>query len=148
MILYVQHRLMFSLYLQVSTAVRFTTIPDPVTQSSGRHEETSFSQPPTTITAVLNPILGHISAAYASRVSKDLALCSRFDFNVYSYESEWSLGAEWWVRSNEPVTTEGDNIDKRVASATQGLLKAKVSTNYVSVLPSFKDTSADTARFL
>ncbi|PVG00566.1 hypothetical protein CPB86DRAFT_701009 [Serendipita vermifera] len=118
----------------VSTAIRFTTIPDPVTQL-GEHPETSFSQPPTTITAVLNPILGHISAAYASRVSNDLALCSRFDFNVYSYESEWSLGAEWWVRSNEPVSAEGAITNKHTTSSTQGLLKAKLSTNYdVSLL--------------
>jgi distribution and morphology protein 10 len=39
-----------------------------------------------------------MSAAYAARASRDLALCSRFDFNIYSYESEWTMGAEWWLR--------------------------------------------------
>lgn len=43
-------------------------------------------------------MLGHMSGAYAARVSKDLSVCSRFDFNVYSYESEWAMGAEWWTR--------------------------------------------------
>lgn len=25
-------------------------------------------------------------------------LLRRFDFNIYSYESEWTMGAEWWIR--------------------------------------------------
>lgn len=86
------------------------------------------SQPPTTITAVLNPILGHISAAYASRVSQDLALCSRFDFNVYSYESEWTMGAEWWVR--RPSHSPDLAVDM-AGEDTQGVLKGRISTNYV-----------------
>lgn len=51
---------------------------------------------------MFNPMLGHMSGAYAARVSPDLSLCSRFDFNVYSYESEWSLGAELWTRRHKP----------------------------------------------
>ena len=118
---------------QVSTAIRFTTVPDATPPSSYVYDTLFPSQPPTTITAVLNPILGHISAAYASRVSQDLALCSRYDFNVYSYESEWTMGAEWWVRrpshSTDPVVpaTVGGMEDD-----TQGVLKARISTNYVS----------------
>ncbi|KAF8760198.1 Mitochondrial distribution and morphology protein 10 [Rhizoctonia solani] len=50
------------------------------------------------VNSTFNPMMGHISAAYAARASRDLALCSRFDFNIYSYESEWTMGAEWWLR--------------------------------------------------
>ncbi|KAF8309235.1 mitochondrial distribution and morphology protein 10 [Clavulina sp. PMI_390] len=90
----------------VSTGVRFTTLPDPAPTSSTSSDPTSpsspspseYTQPPTTLTATFNPMMGHISTAYAARVSKDLSLCSRFDFNMYSYESEWAMGAEWWVR--------------------------------------------------
>lgn len=97
----------------VSAGIRFTTLPDATPPSfqlpssassplSSSYPTTSpphaFSQPPTTITALFNPMLGHISGAYAARVSRDLSLCSRFDFNVYSYESEWTMGAEWWTR--------------------------------------------------
>ncbi|KAH9173426.1 mitochondrial distribution and morphology protein 10 [Lactarius sanguifluus] len=97
----------------VSTGIRFTTFPDatppsfqPPTESSSTSAlPSSFSsscsphvsQPATTITALFNPMVGYISGAYTARVSRDLSLSSRFDFNVYSYESEWTVGAEWWL---------------------------------------------------
>jgi distribution and morphology protein 10 len=37
----------------------------------------SPSQPPTTITATLNPMMGHFSTAYASRLGRDIVACSR-----------------------------------------------------------------------
>ena len=99
-------------------------------------------------------MLGHISGAYAARVSRDLSLASRFDFNVYSYESEWSLGAEWWQRrgrsrgaavplaDGEAGAIEGDTAASGVtperapsfaelADEVQGVVKAKVSTTTV-----------------
>ena len=92
----------------VSTGIRFTTLPDatppsfqlPSTASSASSLSSSYtpSQPPTSITALFNPMLGHISGAYAARVTRNLSMCSRFDFNVYSYESEWTMGMEWWMR--------------------------------------------------
>lgn len=87
-------------------------------------------------------MLGHISGAYAARVSRDLSLASRFDFNVYSYESEWSIGAEWWqrrgkMRGSEPLT-DGDQQQStmsELADEVQGVVKAKVSTTTVSFPP-------------
>lgn len=35
------------------------------------------SQPPTTITATLNPMMGHLSTAYASKIGSDVVVCSR-----------------------------------------------------------------------
>jgi distribution and morphology protein 10 len=92
----------------VSTGIRFTTLPDatppsfqlPSTASSALSSSPSYapSQPPTSITALFNPMIGHMSGAYAARVTRNLSMCSRFDFNVYSYESEWTMGMEWWMR--------------------------------------------------
>ena len=92
----------------VSTGIRFTTLPDatppsfqlPFAPSSIPSSSPSYtpSQPPTSITALFNPMLGHISGAYAARITRNLSMCSRFDFNVYSYESEWTMGMEWWMR--------------------------------------------------
>lgn len=91
-------------------------------------------------------MLGHISGAYAARVSRDLSLASRFDFNVYSYESEWSMGAEWWQRRGKArqQPSSSDSPDEPPPSSTeladevQGVVKAKVSTTTVRApLPYF-----------
>lgn len=89
--------------------------------------------------------MGHLSTAYAARVSRDLALCSRFDFNMYSYESEWTMGAEWWIRRGlrKPVDPEGGPSPFDSGSIltktdeVQGVVKARVSTSTVSTLPAF-----------
>ncbi|KAG9017007.1 Mitochondrial distribution and morphology protein 10 [Tulasnella sp. JGI-2019a] len=141
----------------ISTGLRFTTLPDatppsfhvPSSSDIVSSASSSFSQPPTTLTATLNPMMGHISTAYAARVSRDLALCSRFDFNVYSYESEWTMGTEWWIRragkgkeKELPLTSHVNGIESHLKIAPmveklklnpvddiQGVLKARVSTN-------------------
>jgi mitochondrial distribution and morphology protein 10 len=79
-------------------------------------------------------MLGHISSAYAAQVSPDLSLGSRFDFNVYSYESEWTLGAEWWLRraktgqSSDGQTT---TLSSESPYDETGVVKARVSTSNV-----------------
>ena len=142
----------------VSTGLRFTTLPDatPPSSSSSTHPSTP-TQPPTTLTAIFNPMMGHLSTAYAARVSRDLSLCSRFDFNLYSYESEWTMGAEWWIRraarrslnpsSNAvqapsaigtsssvplpPQIDESDVVGDATTEVVQGVVKARMSTNTV-----------------
>ena len=134
----------------VSTAIRFTTLPDATPPSFTVPPSSNYtgtpSQPPTTITAIFNPMMGHISTAYAARVSRDLSLCSRFDFNVYSYESEWTMGAEWWIRRTLGVSNpiqrftgrpNGFSYDHETPAVlylndeVQGVVKARISTNTV-----------------
>ena len=105
----------------MSTGIRFTTLP----------AHTGF---PYTMTLTLNPLMGNLSSTYSVSASRHLALCSRFDFNVYSYESDLQLGLELWRRRRKeedlgwvykklgiaaPVKTE---TDEDVA----GVLKARV----------------------
>jgi distribution and morphology protein 10 len=138
----------------VSTGIRFTTLPDATPPSlqvptpSGIFPTSSPStsalpralplQPPTTITALFNPMLGHMSSAYTARVSKDLSLSSRFDFNVYSFESEWTMGAEWWLRrqptpsSNEVVDLPSHSVPPIHSTDVRGVVKARASTSNVS----------------
>ena len=71
----------------MSTGIRFTTLP-------------SHSGFPYTMTLTLNPLMGNISSTYAVKAGRSLALCSRFDFNFYSYESELQIGMELWRRRN------------------------------------------------
>jgi len=69
----------------VSTGLRFTTLP----------VHTGF---PYTMTLTVNPLMGNLTSSYAVKAGKNLALCSRFDFNVYSYESDVTVGLEIWRR--------------------------------------------------
>jgi distribution and morphology protein 10 len=85
-------------------------------------------------------MMGHISSAYSARVSRDLSLSSRFDFNVYSYESEWTMGAEWWMRRSPTQTISEDENPQPLMPAkmtghsddVRGVVKARASTNNVS----------------
>jgi len=137
------------LWLPVSTGIRFTTLPDATPPSaelpSSDSPQASLTyQPPTTVTCLFNPMLGHISTAYTAKISRDLALSTRFDFNVYSFESEWTMGAEYWVRhklhSDEGIVMAGllpNSPPKPIyhpdaQQDVQGVLKARVSTNNVS----------------
>lgn len=142
----------------MSTGFRFSTLPDATPPSaqvpppsptspdsspalSGHASPRSHPpQPPTTITALFNPMLGHIQTAYTARVSRDLTLASRFDFNVYSYESEWAMGAEWWLRRSPRPHLDGeDGAGEAEPSASfpsplgevHGVVKARASTNNV-----------------
>jgi distribution and morphology protein 10 len=36
-----------------------------------------------------------MSTAYVAQVSDELVLCTRFEFSIYSYESDLALGFEW-----------------------------------------------------
>lgn len=86
-------------------------------------------------------MMGHMSGAYAARVSRDLALCSRFDFNVYSYESEWTMGAEWWMRRkpakpDEHAPSLHPPTSSDLGEDVLGVVKARVSTQNVSI-PNF-----------
>ena len=77
----------------MSTGIRFTTLPS----------HTGF---PYTMTLTLNPLMGNLSSTYAVKAGQSLALCSRFDFNFYSYESELQVGMELWRRRNQTQTVE------------------------------------------
>jgi mitochondrial distribution and morphology protein 10 len=134
----------------VSTGIRFSTLPDatppsyhiPANSSSPLASSSSLrtlpSQPPTTITALFNPMLGHLSGAYSARVSRDLSLSSRFDFNVYSYESEWTMGTEYWLRRRPSEDLDdgsqrlsSTSIEEETKREIHGVFKARASTSNV-----------------
>jgi distribution and morphology protein 10 len=82
--------------------------------------------------------MGNLTSTYAVKAGPNLALCSRFDFNFYSYESELVLGCELWRRRNtadidwavkklrsdwgQPVRSPDDNVP--------GVLKARVDQDW------------------
>ncbi|KAK0738273.1 hypothetical protein B0T18DRAFT_334224 [Schizothecium vesticola] len=68
-----------------SLGARFATLPT--------HRGT-----PLTATLTINPLMGNINASYAVLARDYCSLATRMEFNVYSYESEWAVGVEWWSR--------------------------------------------------
>lgn len=96
--------------LGLSTGLRFTTLPQ------------SPSTFPYTLTLTLTPLTGSLSTSYSVAASQNLALSSRFGFNVYSYESEMVMGAEIWRRT-------GRNADTSAAEKRKGVVH---SHNFVS----------------
>ncbi|KAI9816810.1 MAG: Mitochondrial distribution and morphology protein 10 [Pycnora praestabilis] len=104
----------------VSTGIRFTTLP----------QHMGF---PYTMTLTLNPLMGNLSSTYAVKVGSPLALCSRFDFNVYSYESDLQLGCELWRLRREPsldlvYAKRGKKL--RGEEDVTGVLKVRVDQNW------------------
>jgi mitochondrial distribution and morphology protein 10 len=69
----------------VSMGARFATLPS--------HRGT-----PLTATLTINPLMGNISATYAVVAREYCSLASKFEFNVYSYESDWAVGMELWSK--------------------------------------------------
>ncbi|PBP18540.1 mdm10-like protein [Diplocarpon rosae] len=98
---------------------------------------------PLTATLTLNPLMGNLSTTYAVKAGKNLALCSKFDFNVYSYESDVMLGCELWrMRAKVPkerVRSMAAKLEWRLdpieeksvpePDVVAGVLKAKVDQN-------------------
>lgn len=82
-----------------------------------------------------------MSAAYAVQVSEELALCSRFEFNIYSYDSDLVIGVEWRSRKEDEVEDEEkssekdkDTGEKSDGAKLEGLVKARVGVSKVSIL--------------
>lgn len=89
-------------------------------------------------------MLGHMSGAYCAKINQDLSLGSRFDFNAYSYESEWTMGAEWWIRRNwtrpadasKELTSDASlqtPPSRTLPNDVQGVIKARASTSNVGI---------------
>lgn len=79
----------------MSTGIRFATLP----------AHTGF---PYTMTVTLNPLMGNLSSSYSVRAGDLLSLSSRFDFNVYSYESGVVMGMELWKLRENGSPFEGE----------------------------------------
>lgn len=114
----------FSHVIGLSTGLRFTTLATHITAPDGARRgskpfagtsaalsstllapaNVSQSSFPYTMTLTLNPIIGALASTYSVKPTSNLALSSRFDFNVYSWESQYTLGAEIWRGQRSGLT--------------------------------------------
>lgn len=67
---------------------------------------------PLTLSLVTNPLMGSISVAYSLQPTPLLALATRFDYNLYSYLSDLTLGCELWRTTPISLSSEISD-DKR-----------------------------------
>jgi len=86
----------------VSVGGRFATLP-------------AHKGIPLTATLTLNPLMGNFSTTYAVKAGDNLSLCTRFDFNVYSYESDIILGCELWRMKMPIVRPQGRSMAAKLA---------------------------------
>jgi distribution and morphology protein 10 len=105
----------------VSTGFRFTTFPGQVN--------------PLTMTMTVTPLMGHISTSYAIKASPYSAFCSRFDFNLYSYESELVVGCELWQRRQAPSLSAAafqtaNELTDPTEDPVTGVLKARIGSKF------------------
>jgi len=128
----------------LSTGLRFTTLPSavPVLPSSAARSKplagtsaaitsaaanalpsTAASSFPYTMTLTITPLTGSLASTYSIKPTQNLALSSRFGFNVYSWESEYVLGAEIWRQHHKPRSAmpNSDGLDWARDKAAQWL---------------------------
>ncbi|ODV60618.1 Mdm10p ASCRUDRAFT_76016 [Ascoidea rubescens DSM 1968] len=80
----------------LSSSLRYTTY-------------STYTGKPLTMTLTCNPIIGHLTSSYTVKTSLNSTFSSKFDFNVYSYESNLSLGCELWKYDGN-ISNEVDKI--------------------------------------
>lgn len=66
---------------------------------------------PLTLTFTLNPLFGHVSTTYSAKTSANSTFTTKYDFNLYSTESNLSFGCELW-RSESPIEVTSDVVHK------------------------------------
>ncbi|KAG0254361.1 Mitochondrial distribution and morphology protein 10 [Actinomortierella ambigua] len=133
----------------VSMGLRYRSLP-PLTASSASadgHPYPTSTGPehhqhyiPVTLTQTLNPIMGHVSSSYAAQVNPDLGLCSRFDFNLYSYDSELTVGLEWWLREKRGfVAPSSSAISSTSSSSSSSSSSAIADANDASLVKTLEE---------
>lgn len=116
----------------LSTGLRFTTLAPHILSPSGLYKSASkplagtsaalssalatstnvaHSSFPYTLTLTLTPLTGSLASTYSVKPTENMSLSSRFGFNVYSWESEYVLGAEIWRRRRRRPSKSDSNAD-------------------------------------
>lgn len=103
-----------------STGLRFLSYPSPSLLSA------PSNLPSTTATLTLAPLTGSLSATYSIACPgplSDLALASRLDFNVYSWESAMVLGFEHHHPQRGILKARVDLSNGKMVLAWEGRVK-------------------------
>lgn len=100
---------------------------------------------PLTMTLACNPILGHISSTYTVKTSVASSFCSKYDFNVYSYASNLSLGFELFnFDKKQKESTSPEQVPKIIlppASTEKVINPIQDGDNYYRINPNLLPNS-------
>lgn len=89
----------------LSTAVRYST-------------HISSSGKPLTMTLALNPLLGTIESTYSIKPGLNSTFCSKYTFNIYSYESDFLLGFSLFrCNGYNPPSPQLQSTNKAIADS-------------------------------
>lgn len=77
---------------------------------------------PLTLTLKWNPIFGNLSSSYSAKTSSNTTVCAKYDFNLYSIDSNLSFGAEFWRRGDSAVAQEQHNDIPQTFGNTDNLM--------------------------
>ena len=139
----------FSHVIGMSTGLRFTTLASHIKPASGYGKPlagTSLLTPanithssfPYTMTLTLNPLVGSIASSYSVKPTPNLAFSSRCDFNFYSWESRYVVGAEMWRgksrRPEDPVAWAREKLTDWFTPEEQALKDARTDREEENVL--------------
>lgn len=100
-----------------------------------------YTGTPLTMSLLCNPLMGQISSTY-SLSTRTLSLGSRFDFNIYSYESDLSIGWEFWRSFDNNGLPEGSCSNQE---GTDGVLPGDASVDMTTASDSPISPSKDSA---
>ncbi|GEQ71736.1 hypothetical protein JCM33374_g5422 [Metschnikowia sp. JCM 33374] len=108
----------------LSTACRYSTR----STSTGK---------PLTMTLSCNPILGHVSSTYNVKTSVSSTVCSKYDFNWFSYASNLSIGFELFNFSKNPSVFSNNHMRQGSSIHHDTLAPLSLNDNdYLSVIDS------------
>ncbi|GMG23233.1 unnamed protein product [Ambrosiozyma monospora] len=121
----------YSMSPGLSTALRYSTH----LTSSGK---------PLTITLALNPLLGTVESTYAIKTDINSTFCSKYSFNLYSYESDLSLGVNFLRFATRPPFFDSGS-DSSIHENSLGLNALGNATNEPSIPGLLHVTDSDSA---
>jgi mitochondrial distribution and morphology protein 10 len=58
-------------------------------------QSTNQPKPFTDMTLTLNPMMGHLTTSYTTTINPQFTMSTRYDMNMYSYESDIAVGGEF-----------------------------------------------------
>ncbi|BAP70346.1 hypothetical protein KMAR_20334 [Kluyveromyces marxianus] len=81
---------------------------------------------PLIFTLSLNPLYGHVSSTYSIKTHENLTFSTKYDFNIYSIQSNLTLGMELWKyrfgqRGKNVQQQEQDQLGSEQALASESI---------------------------